>query len=354
MKLPFHPEKLPIKTNVLTKEIINKLVKATESLAFLNSKIKLTKTDASFLMIHLASREAVFSNKIEGTNTTMNELYEKIREEDKNEPIDEVKRYIQALNYIDQIDKEPVINTRLLLTLHRFILGERSRGGNKPSGEYRTGQVYVGKHIPPEANKINEYMYNLENYMNDVIDDNLPDLIKCAIIHSHFETIHPFWDGNGRMGRILIPLYLYKKNKIFEPYFFLSKSLEKDKNMYYTYLQETRDNPEEGYKNWISLFLDAITIQTHSDIKLIEAIDNLYAECLRKINKNRIMDQSVLNAIFENPVFEIKEIKELTTSTNYSVRDIVKRLVDSKMIFKDQKQRNSKYYFYKLIDILSE
>ena len=180
--------------------------------------------------------------------------------------IKEVINYHIALQEgVSDLERLP-ISSRLIKNLHKTLLGGGVRGGGKTPGECRTIQNYIGtqgctvenaSYIPPEPQLVDSYMSNLEKFINE--DDETNDLIKIALIHSQFETIHPFLDGNGRIGRILIPLYLYNKGFISSANLFVSESLEKDKYKYYSLLNSTRviitdkEDDVEQYKKDIAV-----------------------------------------------------------------------------------------------------
>lgn len=151
----------------------------------------------------------------------------------KNNDIQEVLNYSNALRTGEKLLKTFPLSTRLINEMHKILLSGDVRGNSRNPGEYRSTQNFIGpegctiqiaSYIPPEPQLVNEYMNNLEKYMNEP-KDKLNDLIRIAIIHAQFETIHPFLDGNGRIGRILIPLYFYDKKIISFPNFFISESL---------------------------------------------------------------------------------------------------------------------------------
>lgn len=185
--------------------------------------------------------------------------------------------YYQALR--DGMDELAVlpISTRLFKAMHVTLMSNDVRGGNRSPGEYRKIQNYIGPegctmetatYIPPQPQLVDTYMNNLEIYINNP-QDQLDELIQAAIIHAQFETIHPFLDGNGRIGRILIPLYLFSK-KVID----LSEALERNKHKYYRFLNDTRYKGK--WNQWIHFFLEAIILQADKNIRLINDINQLY------------------------------------------------------------------------------
>lgn len=254
--------------------------------------------------------------------------------------------------------------------MHKILLSGEVRGNHRNLGEFRSIQNFIGpqgctietaSYIPPEPQLVDEYMSNLEKYINEPTD-SLNDLIRIAIIHAQFETIHPFLDGNGRIARILIPLHLYDKKLISSANFFISESLEKDKFKYYKLLNDTRINTnEEGkevtskrWSEWVKFFINAIINQANKNIKLIDSIDSLYNSTIENsrklISNNKLID--IINVMFEKPIFTKKTIMERVEIPSSTLGVYLNKLEEEKLIYSDGKLRNRKYYFYDLINIL--
>jgi len=312
--------------------------------------------DEIFLMFSLD--ESLQSTRIEGTQTTFDEVISAEVTGDKKVDVIEVLNYMEALHQGEKLLNSLPISTRVLLAMHKIILSN-SRGESRNPGEYRKIQNFIGAttkiedavYIPPEANLIPDYITNLENYINnDDMDDNHGYLVKAAIIHAQFETIHPFLDGNGRMGRILIVLYLLSKGIISKPTFFISQELEKNKFKYYSLLNNLRsDNPK--WVEWIKFFMHASIKQAEFYISKLERIENLYSEMLKIAEENNIRTDLV-RYIFKAPVFDIKTVQgELGISYN-AVKNNVSKLIEVGKIYPDDKRRNKTYRFYDLLDIM--
>ncbi|OAH58686.1 cell filamentation protein Fic, partial [Domibacillus aminovorans] len=252
------------------------------------------------------------------------------------------------------------ISTRLFKFLHAVLMSNEVRGSNRSPGEYRKIQNFIGppgctiktaNFVPPEPQLVDNYMKNLEEYINDP-SDNLNPLIRAAIIHAQFETIHPFLDGNGRIGRILIPLYLYNHNVIDYPNLFISDTLEKDKHKYYGYLNDTRY--KDDWNQWIKFFLNCIAEQSKKNIKFIEEVNDLYKQDLQRVKSiiNAHSASSIFDSIFKMPVFKVKHIANMTKLSEPTCRRILSRLEDEKIIFSNQRPRSKTYYYYSLLDKL--
>ncbi len=280
--------------------------------------------------------------------------------------------YSDALRAGEYLLSRLSISTRLIKELHKILLQGDVRGKSRTPGEFRKIQNFIGpsgctietaSYVPPEPQKVNEYMSNLENYINDPRDD-LNDIIRVAIIHAQFETIHPFLDGNGRIGRILIPLYLYDKKIIQKPVFFLSESLEKDKFKYYRLLNDIRvinTDSEAGlnlardrWSEWIKFFINAVIMQSKKNIDLIEDIDNLYDitinESKNLISSNKIID--IIRFMFERPIFTKKMLMNSLDIPSSTLSNYLNKLEEARIIYSDDRKRNKKYYFYSLLELL--
>ncbi|ADC49294.1 filamentation induced by cAMP protein Fic [Alkalihalophilus pseudofirmus OF4] len=214
-------------------------------------------------------------------------------------------------------------------------------------------------YVPPEPHLMGDYMSNLERYINghpykDEEEDVLHPLIKAAIIHAQFESIHPFLDGNGRLGRILIVLYLLQTDLIDSPLFFLSEELEKEKFKYYSMLNGVRsigrDSPD--WEGWITFFLDAAIRMAKSQYEKLDRAEALYEAGIKKLDQ--ISHQKVWGALFAHPISNVVQIQESTDLAPSTVRKSLVHLTKERMIFADDRIRNRRYYHYDLIRIMTE
>ena len=379
MKRSYLPFTLPNDKLIDKERLFNKVIQANKEIAIYNEKLKSSKVRPDLLMDLFSLKEALESSKIEGTQTTIDAMLE-YRSDEKNVTDDtkEVTNYYIALQEgVYGLEILP-LSSRLIKNLHKTLLGCGVRGSSKTPGEFRTIQNYIGtqgctietaSYIPPEPQLIDSYMSNLDEFINE--NDDINDLIKIALIHAQFETIHPFLDGNGRIGRILIPLYLYNKGFVSSANLFVSESLEKDKYKYYTLLNATRvsiTNKEDDavqyekdivaardvYSDWIDFFLSACINESNKLIDKIEKINELYSinvsKSIEMIDSNKM--RQVIDVIFEFPIFTKNKIKSRMTIPSTTLDAYLRKLVDAKIIYSDEKPRNRKYYFYDLINIL--
>jgi Fic family protein len=358
---PFLPYKLPFNENINPMSFLDELISANRNLSKYEILLEKAKIDEDLLLGTLGYKEAHESTKIEGTRATFDDVMKyEIDNRKKNDDLQEIKNYFEALNIGKSLLDRLPISTRLFKKLHEILFSNGVRGEYRGPGQYRTTQNYIGPDgctretatfLPPEPQLVDEYMSNLEEYINNPEDD-LDPLIRTAIIHAQFETIHPFLDGNGRIGRILIPLYLYDVNLIKSPNLFISEALEKDKHKYYRLLNGTRI--EENWNDWISFFLKSIDKQTINNINILKEIENLFERDLKKAREfiNGYKIKKVMEYMYYQPVFQVKTISDLSGVSYSTCKRYLDILEKQKIIYSDQKTRNKMYFYYNLLDIL--
>ena len=320
---------------------INKLIEnASFQLGQLNAFGKLVPNIDLFMHLHI-TKEAVVSSKIEGTQTHFDEAFlqkENIDPERKND-WQEVQNYTHALNTaIEEITRLP-ISSRLILQTHEILM-QGVRGEKKTAGQYRRSQNWIGGKsladavfIPPHQDHLNELIGDLENFIhNEALET--PMLVKAAIIHYQFETIHPFLDGNGRIGRLLIPLFLIEKQLLTQPLLYLSGYFEKDKNLYYDNL--TRVRTHNDIAQWIKYFLVGIEQTAKLAVETLSKIIGLKANAERLIQNEfgkRIKTGLLLyNHLLKQPLLSIKEVQEVCGLTPKSAGELVRLFEKHKML----------------------
>lgn len=378
---PYIPFLLPNNNLIDMQKIIMPLIEANKKIVIYNEKLKNTKVRPQYLLELFSLREAVESTKIEGTQVTMDDMLEyRAQKRNSTNDINEVVNYMDALTQGKELLRTLPICTNLIRSVHKILMSKRARGYNSIiPGDLRTTQNFLGPegcsidnatYIPPEPQLVPEYLSNLDKFINN--EASLDALIKVALLHSQFETIHPFSDGNGRTGRILIPLYLYNIGLISEPNFFVSESLEKDRYKYYMLLNNTRVTisdkeyyPEkyehdmqlarENTTDWINFFLGTCIQQADKNIIKIDKINSLYEDIIEKCKTitNSTLLLSVIDVIFQYPVFTANTIKQEIDIASATLNNHLKTLCQNKIIYTDNAVRNRKYYLYELISIIS-
>ncbi len=360
MNKAFSAELLPLKDGVIDQRyFIDELIDATTKLEVYKEKIKDSKLNSSWFMPTLQQKEALASSMLEGTQATLDGvLVNRIAPNDKDKNLNEVRNYhIAAIKGYDML-KNNKFSDEFFFDIHQTLMFGNVR---KPEliGEYRKGQNYIGKNdkshsitfVPPVAEEVPSLMSNLIDYINNPTDNFRP-LVRTAIIHAQFETIHPFMDGNGRVGRMLIPMYLFYQKQIELPCFFVSEALECDKIRYYNLLNNIRTQGD--WNEWIRFFLATVTKQCDKYIKIITEINKLYSNHLEvACNLSRSSGMvNVINALYSFPVVTAKQIFKKTSVPITTVNRYLNLLVENRILYTDNKKKNRTYYYADLLEII--
>ncbi len=350
---------LPVGETIDVTLFLEELIFATSKLEVYKEKIKDSKLDSAWFMPTLQQKEALASSMLEGTQATIDGvLINQSSPNDKSKDLNEVKNYYLATHLGNRILATSNFSNSFFCEIHKILMEGNVR---KPKlvGAYRKSQNYIGKnddsrtitYIPPEAKNVKKLMDNLISYINNPTD-NLHPLIRIAIIHAQFESIHPFMDGNGRVGRLLIPFYLYAKQQIELPCFFISEALERDKHLYYSLLNGIRE--KQDWVSWIKFFLSTVAKQCDKYIKIISEINELYEKHLsvaKEITHSaNIVD--VMNVLFKYPVIKAKQLSEKTGIPIASVNRYLTSFVEKGILYTDDNIRNRNYFYYDLLGIL--
>jgi len=309
----YHYEKFPPQ-NLDYGKIVNSLLKATDALARYDQMLK-NMHNSEILLAPLRNQEAVISSRMEGTISTMDEIlkFEADSENDSEEAknvrseVFETILYQRALlNGQRALRNGYPLSKHLIKTLHQQLLSF-GRGAQKSPGQYKTEQNYLADKIkqkvlftPISPEKLNDGLEKLFTYIKDGSD---PILIKTALMHLEFEALHPFQDGNGRIGRILITLLLWSSGTISEPHFYVSGYMEEHKDEYIDTMRNVSEN--NNWEAWCIFFLNAIEKQAIRNLEIAERIKNLY-EDMKPIFSDALSSKWSVNAldyIFKNPIF---------------------------------------------------
>lgn len=336
---------------------LNELVTASKNLGALEAKIAAYEFD-SILVPILNIKEAVSSMYIEGTQTTISDVLKSdVKPKPSNERITkEVNNHVRALLYGANYLHMSNFSHTFIQELHRIMLDGIIKDSQKNTlGRYKIEDNRIensyGKvvFIPPSYKETQKYMDELIRYMNDM-SDNINPLIKAAIIHAQFESIHPFSDGNGRVGRLLVSLYLYKAKVISVPFFYISEAISEDKSVYYNMLTDSRSN---NYNKWIKYLLSKIVVQSQKHIGYIDDLQRLYKKTKRivrdKINSSKF--DSIIEYIFTNPILKADQLADrLSVSRGQAVR-YLNILEENHVLQGDDKKRCRTFYFEELLNL---
>lgn len=343
-------------------EINALLERAAIRLGELNSYARLVPNIDLFIQLHV-TKEAVISSRIEGTRTNMDEALlseEEIAPERRND-WKEVNNYIKAMNEaIFELKKLP-ISTRLLKKTHATLL-ESVRGKHKNPGDFRRSQNWIGGSspsdavfVPPSHQHVERLMGDLEKFLhNDSI--KVPALIRIAIAHYQFETIHPFLDGNGRIGRLLITLYLVDSEILSKPLLYLSIYFEKNKGLYYDNLTAVRE--KNNITQWLKYFLVGVaeTAETAVDTlsKVIALKTDLENQIVHLFGRKSHSATILLNQLFQNPVINVRKAREVSGLSYKAANNLVADFVNTGILKEMTGQsRNRMFVFEQYLGLFS-
>lgn len=336
---------------------VNELADASKMLGILEAKIDSYQFDG-ILIPMLQKKEAISSMYIEGTQTTITDILKsEISPQSTDEKVHiEVRNHIKTLIFGAEHLRAGKFTHSFMKQIHEYMMTDiMSPGLEKTLGKYKltdnqikssTGAIV---YTPPAASETKKYMDELISFMNNS-EDGLNPLIKAAMIHSQFESIHPFSDGNGRIGRVLISLYLYKARVINFPFFYISEAINMDKTVYYRMLTDSRTNTLD---EWIKYFLQKVLLQTRKHIGYIDALNALYTKTKNKIKEcvNSPKFDEIIECLFKHPVLNANMLEdELAVSRGQVVR-YLNVLEEKQILLCDDRKRCKTYYFAELLDL---
>ncbi len=353
---PAKPPKLPIKLDVSI--FAKELAEASFELGKLDG-LQRDLPNPLLLIAPLTTKEATVSSKIEGTRSTVSDvfIYEAIQESKYDDTI-EVFNYRKAMIWAMTALKYRKFNLAFIKELHSILL--KGTRGDKSRGVFRKTQVYIaGKgapieqatYIPPEPILVQEYMENLENY---ILSNDENPLMKAAIIHYQFEAIHPFEDGNGRIGRLIIPLYLYYKEVLYQPILFLSGYFERNRDEYLNQLHSV--DVTQNYNEWVKFFLISVKNQAKETQNLIYKIRDLFSETINKTEKIKSpFAHKAINFIFKRPVFSQSDLSKNIRTNRTTASRLINRFEKIGIIksFIPPKKKRKLFIFDSLIKLLT-
>ena len=361
----FLPHKLPPKIKITDMGLINLLANAMGSISQL-AGLEYTVPNPNFLVIPYTRMEAIASSRIEGTQASLSELFFFEAATEKTLPtqdILEVKNYLNALYYGLERIRELPLSLRLLREVHKHLMdGVRGGTPNMTPGEFRRSQNWIGpagctlndaRYVPPHHDELIEILGDWEMFLHNPTE--LPVLIQCAIMHYQFEAIHPFLDGNGRVGRLFISFFLISKGILTQPLLYLSQYFERHHDEYYDRLLAV--SLEGDWIGWINFFLDAVIAQSQHAMKSAKRIIDTregYRQMLQNNSKTRAYT-GLVDFLFMTPYFTLSQAQEVLNSSYNTAKKGVYLLEEMGLVEEVTGQaRNRVYVARELIHLLQD
>lgn len=358
----FIPNDLPPKPEIDTASVSSLLEKANQAIGALNGVIS-TVPDSAIINYMYVRKEALLSSQIEGKQSTLDDLLKYEAQQTQGIPVEdssEVSSYVAALNHgIDRINEGFPLALRLIKEIHAILL-KNSRGKTKSPGEFHSSQNWIGgtrpgnaRFVPCSPDKLLDILSRLEKFINE--EDNIPSLIKAALIHVQFETIHPFLDGNGRLGRLLITFFLCVKGLLKSPFLYLSLFFKKNRALYYEHLNNVRYQGD--WESWIQFFLEGV-IETSDDArKTIILIQKLFADDEQKLEtlgKAKTSAKIVFEQFERKPILTVAEIESKIKLSRPTIISMINRLIELGILTNTSEKKWGQTYAYTgYIDLLS-
>lgn len=335
----FVPAALPPEPPLqLDAALIELLSKADRALGRLDGTV-LTLPNPDLFIFMYVRKEAVLSSQIEGTQSSLHDLLTAeaaLFDEHRPSDVDEVINYVRAMKYgLARLEELPV-SVRLIREIHTELL-QGVRGESLQPGELRTSQNWIGpagctlstaSFVPPPAHEVPQALGDLERFLHT--ENGLPPLVKIALAHVQFETIHPFLDGNGRVGRLLITFLLTEQGVLHKPVLYLSHYFKQHRQQYYELLQAVRD--DGAWEAWLAFFLEGVIVVAGEAAETARRI-----QLLREEHRAAITDQlgrvagngqRVLELLFNRPILTVSDVQKLTGTTYAAANTLVHRMAD--------------------------
>lgn len=356
----FLPNALPPKPDlVLDEALSNLLVKANCAVAKLEAIASRLPSVPLFVSMYVR-KEALLSSQIEGTQATLDDILDPHLEQNTNQNVSDVINYIKATDFATERLKTLPLCCRLLLETHEVLLSD-VRGSEKNPGEFRRSQNWIGgqgstlktaRYIPPCPEDMQNAMSDLEKYINEI--DQTDPLIKIALIHYQFETIHPFLDGNGRIGRLMVNLFLKENRLLSKPTLYISYFLKRNRIEYYDRLTEVREKGH--FEQWVKFFLQGIYESAEDSIETIDALAALHDKNLAAVSA---MDTrtGILKKLFthleQTPIIDIKKTAATLGSSYNTISNAVKKLMELGILVQvDNSKRERSFAYEEYLAIL--
>ena len=355
----------PLPPKVNYESLIRIIGEAHRAIGELNGLLRKNILAPELLAAPLLTKEAVLSSRIEGTQATLEDVFEyeaqgkTSQTGERERDIAEIINYRRAMNFAIEELKHRPINQKFIQKIH-YLLLDSSRGANKDRGKFRTGRVYIGmpgasieeaSYVPPASGDLPKLLENWELYIN--ANQEKDPLAQIAIAHYQLEAIHPFRDGNGRVGRLLIPLFLYHRDLLLSPLLYISEYFEKNRRDYYDHLRGVTEGGD--WEPWLRFFFLALINQSlktqNSIVKIMELNARLKKEI---IATNSVHAPDLLDLLFSSPVISFVKIKDkLKTKNPQTIYNLLDKFVQMKILFEEPgRRRNRTFAFKELLEIL--
>ena len=357
----FRPAPLPPNPPIeVSGELLTKLIDANKKIATLEGLSSRIPNMGLFVSMYVR-KEALLSSQIEGTQCTLEDILNPLMEDNTNRDVSDVVNYIRATEFaLERLKTLPLCN-RLIKETHAVLL-ESVRGQEKNPGEFRYSQNWIGgqgstiknaRYIPPNPDDMLTAMSDLEKYINS--DDTLDPLIQAALIHYQFETTHPFLDGNGRVGRLLITLFLMEKGILSTPALYISYYLKMNRIEYYDRMTQVRRTGD--YEQWITFFLQAFADSAEDAIHTIDRLTALHDKSTKLFDtltkRQRTSVLKVFSYLESNPIIDIQKTATTLEMSYNTVAKVVSILIDDGILTQTDKSGKAKIYSYtEYLDIL--
>ena len=346
-------------------ETLALISQADRALGRLDGSIQ-TLPDPDLFVFMYIRKEAVFSSQIEGTQSSLDDVLEaeaQVFNPQRPGDVHEVLNYVKALRYgLERLGELPV-SVRLIREIHERLL-QRTRGMERNPGELRTTQNWIGPagstlneatFIPPPPDAVPQALGQLESFLHQT--EPIPSLVKIGLAHAQFETIHPFLDGNGRMGRLLITFLLCEDKILQQPVLYLSHYLKRYRNQYYTMLQNIRDNGD--WEEWIKFFLTAVAEVSQEATQTARHIVNLREEHRRIITEHfgrtAVNGLKVLERLFSQPIISVNDLATQTKVSFTAANQLMRRFMEHHILIEmTGNTRNRQFRFRPYIDLFAD
>ncbi|MBR6199117.1 MAG: Fic family protein [Spirochaetales bacterium] len=358
----FRPTPLPPDPNIeMNDDMIGKLIAAKTELAKLETASNLIPNAELFISMYVR-KEALLSSQIEGTQCTLDDVLDPEVDMNANLDLADVLNYVKAVSFaVDRLNTLPIC-CRLLREIHSRLM-DGIRGSDKNPGEFRRSQNWIGatncslsdaRYIPPNVEDMNSAMSDLEKYINST--DNCDPLVRCALIHYQFETIHPFLDGNGRVGRMLILLYLLEQKILTKPVIYVSYFLKKNQIEYYDRISEVRRTG--NYEQWVAFFIDATAAAAADSYRAVMRMTDLHKTnetALPKTSRTKDTVRMLFDYIERYPIIDIKKTATALHLSYNTVSSAVSKLTELGILKETTNAARNKVFAYNAyLEILRE